>query len=331
MGRYKTKHRVVLAGAILASMSLALPLGSQATTPTPTPAPVPSPPYVYTGVSPLLLGTSSATLKGRVNSRGVETSYVFQYGTTTGYGAQTVPASVGNGTTEIKVSQPIIGLQPGTIYHYRLVATSAAGTTDGQDVAFKTKKIPLTFKIAAAPNRVVFGNSFSVSGVLSGTEAANHEIVLQANTFPFLGGFKDAGNPEVTNASGAFSFPVTNLLETTQFLVATVGVPAVNSPVVVEHVTVRVSLHLRPTSRHGFGRLYGAVKPTEVGAQVVYQLLRPGLRPLDIGSTIVKYGTSSASRFSRVVRIRHAGLYRALVRVENGRQVSGHSRTILIR
>ena len=326
MGRTKTKRRVVLGALIVASTVLVLPLGSQAA----TPIPAPKPPYVYTGVSPQV-STSSATLKGIINPHGLETSYVFQYGTTTAYGAQTSPASTGNGTTEGKVSQPITGLQPGTIYHFRLVATSAAGTTGGQDVAFKTKKIPLTFKLAATPEPVVFGNSFSVSGVLSGTEAANHEIVLQTNSFPYLGGFKDADNPEVTDAGGRFSFPVANLLETTQFRVATFETPPVNSPVLIERVAVRVSLHVRSTRRPGFVRLYGAVEPAEVRAPVAFQLLRPGLQPRAIGGTEVRRAITSASRFSHVVRIRHAGLYRAFVQVENGKQVSGHSRAILIR
>ena len=44
---------------------------------------------------------------------------------------------------------------------------------------------------------------------MSGTGASTHEVVLQqANLFPYLGGFKTVGNPEVTNSAGGFSFPV---------------------------------------------------------------------------------------------------------------------------
>lgn len=329
MATLTTNRRLALAGALLASVALALPFGSQAAAPTPAP----KAPTVSTG-SPSLVSLSSATLIGGVTPHGLETVYAFQYGTTTGYGAQTSPVSVGNGTKEVKVTQSITGLQPGTTYHYRLVGTNGVGTTNGRDVAFTTKKIPLTFKIAASPHLAVFGGSFTVSGVLSGTGAANHEVVLQANKFPYLGGFKDTGNPAVTDASGGFSFSVANLLETTQFriaTVATVGVPAVNSSVVVERVAVRVSLHVRSTGRHGFVRLYGAVEPAAVGAPVVFQLLRPGLRPRGIGGTVVLRATTGTSRFSRIVRIRRGGLYRALVQVSNGRQVPGHSRAILIR
>jgi hypothetical protein len=331
MGTRKSRGGIVaLAGSILASTALMLPLGARAA----TSAPAPKLPSASTGGS-LQVSISSATLKGTVNPHGAETSYVFQYGTTTAYGTQTATASAGNGTTQIQVSEPITGLAPGTIYHYRIVATSAAGTTDGRDGTFTTKKIPLKFKVLATPPIAVFGSSFMLSGVLSGTTAANHELVLQANKFPYLGGFKDTGSPTVTDAAGAFSFSVANLLETTQFRVATVataGVPAVNSTVVVERVAVRVSLHVRSTGRPGFVRLYGAVEPAEVGAPVTFQLLRNGFPPSNIGGkTEARRATTGESRFSLVVRIRRGGLYRALVDVSNGKQVSGHSRAILIR
>lgn len=122
---------------------------------------IPKPPSVYTG-GYATVGTSAITLKGSVNAHGLATVYAFQFGTTTGYGAQTAPVSAGNCTTEIKVSQPITGLPPGATYHYRLIATNAAGTTNGKDVAF-TIKVPLKFKIAATPNLAVFGSSFTLT------------------------------------------------------------------------------------------------------------------------------------------------------------------------
>ena len=325
MTTFTTSRRVALVGALLMSAALAWPFVSRAA----TTAPAPKAPSVYTGASPQVSATS-ATLRGGVISHGIETRYAFQYGTTTGYGAQTSPASAGNGTTEIKVSQTITGLQPGTTYHYRLVAANAAGTTNGQDVAF-TIKIPLTFKLAGAPNPDVFGSPFTVSGVLSGTGAPNAQVVLQSNPFPYLGGFKNTGNPEVTDAGGAFSFSVANLPENTQFRVATVGTSSINSRVVVGRVAVRVSMNLRSTGRHGFVRMYGTVTPAEVGARVRFQLTRPGLRPLTVAGTVVNLANAGTSRFSRVVRIRRGGLYRAVVQVTNGKQVPGHSRSLLIR
>jgi len=279
------------------------------------------------------VSTTSATLNGSVNPHGLETVYAFQYGLTTAYGAQTSPTQVGNGAVGAKVRQTITGLQPGTTYHCRLIATNAAGTTNGQDVAFtiKAKKIPLKFEITATPNPVVFGDSFSVSGVLTGTESARHEIVLQAEPFPYLGIFREMSAPTTTNASGDFSFPVANLLKSTRLRVAAVGSQTIGGRTILERVAARVSLHLRSTGRHGFVRMYGAVEPTEVGASVSFQLLRPHRAPLGVAWTRVGRATTNASRFSRIVHIRHRGLYRAIVYVNNGVQVSGYSRTLLVR
>jgi hypothetical protein len=63
---------------------------------------------------------------------------------------------------------------------------------------------------------------------------------------------------------------------------------------------------------------------------VDFQLLAPGRRPATVGSTVITDATGSFSRFSRVVRVRRAGLYRAYVQVASGAQLSNHSRAILI-
>jgi len=274
---------------------------------------------------------SSVILYGYVNAEGQATNYVFQYGTTKGYGGQTPLAVAGNGTITIKVSQFVSGLQPGTLYHYRVLAVSPAGTRMGSDRTFTTAKVPLSVALVGAPNPVVFGNPFFVEGNLSGTGAANHEIVLQANAFPYLGGFVTVGNPEVTNSAGGFSFPFLGLLQNAQLRVVTVGGSIVTSPVVVENVAVRVSFHVRRARRRGYVRLYGAVAPAEVGALVGFQLLEPGQKSVNVGGTVVKAGTSTVSGFSRVMRVRHPGLYRALVKVSDGAHVSNYSEPVLVR
>jgi hypothetical protein len=153
---------------------------------------------------------------------------------------------------------------------------------------------------------------------------------LWVSAFPFLGGFKNVGNPEVTNATGGFSFPVLGLLENAQLRVVTVGKPLVYSPVIAETVAVRVSFHVRRDHRRGYVRFYGTVAPAEVGAQVGFQLLRPG-KSINEGGTIVKSGTSTVGRFSGRMRLRHRGLYRALIKVSDGGHVSDYSNPILVR
>jgi hypothetical protein len=289
-----------------------------------------SAPGVSTG-SASSITYSSAILSGSVNPNGQITNYVFQYGATSGYGGQTPLAPAGNGTISIRLTQGVAGLQPGTTYHYRIVAVNSAGVTaNGKDRTFKTASIPLSVQIAGVPNPVVFANPFVVEGNLSGTGAANHEVVLQANRFPYLGGFQTVGNPELTNGAGGFSFPYVGLLENAQLRVITVGKPEVSSPVIVEGVAVRVGFHAHRTGRRGFVRLYGTVAPAEVGALVGFQLLRPG-KSVNEGGTVVKTGTATVSRFSRVIRVRHPGLYRALVKVSDGAHVSNYSAPVFVR
>ncbi|HZL47791.1 MAG TPA: hypothetical protein VFC30_02130 [Solirubrobacteraceae bacterium] len=278
------------------------------------------------------VGYSSATLNGYIDAKGAGTNYLFQYGTTSGYGAQSPLSPGGNATTSVRVSQAITGLQPTTVYHYRVVAFGPSGTADGKDRTFTTGKVPLSVQLVGAPNPVVFGSPFFVEGTLSGTGAVNHEIVLQANPFPYLGGFKTVGNPEVTNSTGGFSFAYPGLLENAQLRVVTVGSPVVTSSPLLEEVAVRASVHVRSTNRRGFVRLYGTVAPAEVGALVGFQFLKPGHASVNQGGTVVKAGSATVSRYSGVMRLSRPGLYRVLIKVSlDGAHVSNYSAPILIR
>jgi NHL repeat len=83
---------------------------------------------------------SSALIGGTVNPQGLSTTFVVQYGTGTSYGslAPTEPAGVGSSFADEPLSVQLNGLQPATVYHYRLIATNAAGTSYGQDNTLMT-------------------------------------------------------------------------------------------------------------------------------------------------------------------------------------------------
>lgn len=101
----------------------------------------PSAPEVITGNATSSAATI-ATLSGSVNPFGEQTTYYFEYGTTTAYGSR-VPANhdaaVGAGRDALRVSQEIVGLQAAATYHYRLVAKNGAGTSVGEDRVFSTR------------------------------------------------------------------------------------------------------------------------------------------------------------------------------------------------
>jgi hypothetical protein len=136
------------------------------TPPTPT-----TPPTVASAAATSITPTS-ATLNGTVNPNGQATGYYFEYGTTAAYGFQTVSASAGAGTTNVPATSNVTGLQPGTAYHYRLVAVSAGGTSLGSDQALTT----------TAPPTVTTGTATVVGptgGTLNGTVNPNGQATTE--------------------------------------------------------------------------------------------------------------------------------------------------------
>ncbi len=100
-------------------------------------APVTPPPVAKTGAAQnITLG--SATLTGTANPKGSATTYYFQYGQTAAYGAVTPTGNAGSGSADVGVSATLGGLALNTTYHYRLVVTSAGGTSFGADTTFVT-------------------------------------------------------------------------------------------------------------------------------------------------------------------------------------------------
>jgi len=98
-------------------------------------------PAVATGAASDVTVTS-ARLAGTVDPNGRATTWYFEYGTSTGYGSKTSDRSAGSGTSAADVAASVSGLARGRTYHYRLVATSDAGTTRGADRTFATRGVP---------------------------------------------------------------------------------------------------------------------------------------------------------------------------------------------
>ena len=84
-----------------------------------------------------LIASFSATLNGSLDPHGLVTTVHFQYGTTTSYGS-TTPMQSQNGDTYRNIAANISGLNPNTVYHFRIVASNSAGTRFGGDRTFTT-------------------------------------------------------------------------------------------------------------------------------------------------------------------------------------------------
>ncbi len=103
----------------------------------------PGPPTVTTG-SASGVTNNAVTLGGTARANGAETTLTFEYGETTAYGSTIAasPATI-NGFTPTPASATLGGLDPGTTYHFRLVAANANGTTEGADQTFTTAAPPV--------------------------------------------------------------------------------------------------------------------------------------------------------------------------------------------
>ena len=110
------------------------------------------PPSVVTG-SASGVGQSSATVSGSVTPNGEATTFGFDYGITTLYGAQ-APAPRDPNVRSAASAQPVratlAGLAANTTYHFRIVATSAGGTSYGGDQTFTTLPNPPAVVTGAA-------------------------------------------------------------------------------------------------------------------------------------------------------------------------------------
>ena len=94
------------------------------------------PPIVTTNPA-TLIASFSARLNGSVNPHGLTTTFHFEYGLTTSYGLTTPPQNR-SGNTPQNVSANISNLMANRVYHFRIVASSAGGTSFGGDRTFTT-------------------------------------------------------------------------------------------------------------------------------------------------------------------------------------------------
>ena len=92
------------------------------------------------------IGALGASLHAQVNPQLQETTCQFQYGTDPALvGASSVPCSpeaLGAGGSAVEASATLTGLQPGTTYYYRVIATNATGPTEGTIEQFGTHGLP---------------------------------------------------------------------------------------------------------------------------------------------------------------------------------------------
>lgn len=110
---------------------------------------------------------TTVTFEAKVNPKGYDTHYFFEYGETTSYGTNTPvsPADIGSGEAGVAITQVVNGLKVGTTYHYRLVAVNARATERGADETVSTVPVAAVQYQAAV--------------------AGPHTAVIKANVDPY--------------------------------------------------------------------------------------------------------------------------------------------------
>lgn len=100
------------------------------------------PPGATTGAATSIT-TNSVTLTGVITPQTDTTTYFFNYGLTTAYGLRTAPATVPPGLSPVTVTAQVPGLEPGTTFHFQLVAVHGSeAITAGLDASFETLPSP---------------------------------------------------------------------------------------------------------------------------------------------------------------------------------------------
>jgi hypothetical protein len=135
------------------------------------------PPTVTTGSSSAI-GSAGATVSGTVNANGFSTTDSIQYGTTTAYGTTVVASpATATGAGNTSMSATLAGLSPNTLYHWRVKAASAAGTSTGSDATFTTTKVAqtITFANPGAQN-------FGTTPTLTATATSGLAVTFASST-----------------------------------------------------------------------------------------------------------------------------------------------------
>jgi hypothetical protein len=160
---------------------------------------------------------SAGTIAGTVDPAGLQTTYYFQYGPTTAYG-QNAPTIQGvnllAGHGAIPVSVRIANLVPGTVYHYRIVATNIDGTTYSPDETLTTTEpTPPSVTTGSASNITLTSATLTALIDPMGLETS---YVLELGTDPSYG-TSIAGEVGASSETVTVSVPVVELAPSTTY------------------------------------------------------------------------------------------------------------------
>ncbi len=133
--------------------------------------------------------TVTAKLNGTIDSTVLHPStYWFEYGMTTAYGARTADAGAPAPVGPQAVLADVTGLQPATEYHVRLLARNAIGTAAGGDATFRTPRAtPRSLTVRVTPRRdrrlpfrYVFSGRLRLPTSVAASRGCSGRVTIQA-------------------------------------------------------------------------------------------------------------------------------------------------------
>jgi len=275
------------------------------------------------------IANTSATATASINPNGSATTYRIEYGTTTRYGSETAPAQTPTtGTAAVTVK--LTDLRPYTRYHWRTVATNAAGTTRGADRSFRTARQPSGVTLSLSRRTVPWGGDLRLGGRVSGAGVAGMTVALEQQRFPLDQGFSEAATARTGN-DGGYLFTIPSLWTTTRYRVVTRTQVVATSPEATARSRVRVGARARHFARKR-ARIAGSILPGVQGTATL-QLYRRGLGWRRVRSATLTPANESSSRYAFVVRRlkRTARRFRVIGTPAPGAHMRGWSKAVTVR
>jgi hypothetical protein len=272
------------------------------------------------------IGPEAATATASIDAKGSTTTYRIEYGTTTNYGKETALAQFpGTGTGSVAVG--LEDLRPYTRYHWRTVATNAAGTTRGADRSFRTARLPSAVSLGLSRKTVPYGGDVRLGGRVSGAGVSGMTVELQQEQAQ---GFVEAGTTR-TGRDGGYLFTIPQLYATTRYRVVTRTQVVATSPVVTARSRVNAGLRVRHFARKR-ARLEGSVLPAITGTAVL-QLYRPGVGWKRVRTTTLTPADEVRSRYRFTVQRlkRTARRFRVIATPEPGTFARDWTRSVVVK
>jgi phosphodiesterase/alkaline phosphatase D-like protein len=162
---------------------------------------------VATTKAATLVQANHSVMNATVNANNANTTIAFEYGTTTAYGTTVtaVPASA-KGLNNVDVSFELWNLVPNTTYHYRVVATNSAGTTNGLDGTFTTTTV-LPVVVSDLPS-----GPEETQTQLNGTVNAQNAVTTVTIQWGTSTSYGNTVSPTPSTVTGIANTPITFIL-----------------------------------------------------------------------------------------------------------------------